>query len=127
MSTEDDRDMDNIVATSGKETGIDKDIILANVDKVNSIGRVENGKQLRIVKFTSDHFKEDYKKHKQRKKDNATKRNKNNQPAKIPMNLQPFLTKYRIKLLQFAGKKFEGIQEVKFVFADMHMATLRLF
>ena len=57
-SIENDRDVDDFAAILEKETGIGKDIILANVDKTNSIGRVENGKQVRIVKFTSDHFKE---------------------------------------------------------------------
>ena len=51
---EDSRDVDNIAATLEKETGIDKDIILTNIDKEHPIGRMENGKQLRIVKFRSD-------------------------------------------------------------------------
>ena len=41
-----------------KETGIDKEIILTNIDKAHPIERVENSKQLRIVKFRSDCFKE---------------------------------------------------------------------
>ena len=57
-STENDRDVDDFATILEKETGISKDIILANVDKTNSIGRVENGKQVRIVMFTSDHFKD---------------------------------------------------------------------
>ena len=63
----DNRDVDNIAATLDKETGIDT--ILNNIDKAHPIGRVENSRKLRIVKFRSDHFKEViYKKHKQRKK-----------------------------------------------------------
>ena len=63
-STEDNRDVDNIANTLEKERGIDKDTILTNIDKAHPIERVENGKQLRIVKFRSDHFKKViYKKH----------------------------------------------------------------
>ena len=107
----DDRDVDNIASTLEKETGIGKDIIPTNIDKTHPIGRVENGKQLRIVKFGSDHFKEVIcKKHQQRKKDNVTKHDKNNQSVKVPINLQSSLAKYRFKLLQFAGEKFEDIR-----------------
>ena len=104
-----------------KETYIDKEIILTNIDKAHPTERVENSKQLRIVKFRSDCFKEViYKKYKQRKEDNGTKLNKSNQPVKVPINLQPSLMKYHLKLLQFAGEKFEGICFVKFLFADIH-------
>ena len=121
--------IDNTAATLVKETGINKDIILNKIDKAHPIGCVENGKQLRIVKFRSfkkNHFKEViYKKHKQRKKDNASKRNKNNQPVKVPVpiNLQPSLTKFCLKLLQFTGEKFEDIRHL---FFQPCMATLRL-
>ena len=54
-NAENDRDVDNI-ATLEKETGINKDVILNNIDKSHPIGPVENGKQLRIVKFRSDNF-----------------------------------------------------------------------
>ena len=55
----------NVVATLEKETGISEDMILTNLDKAHPIGRVEDGKQLRIVKSRSDHFKEViYKNHK---------------------------------------------------------------
>ena len=99
-----------------KENDINKYIILADIDKAHP----KKGRQLGLVKFKYDHFKEViHKVHKQRKKYNATKRQKNNQPVKVPINLQPCLTKYRFKLLQFAGEKFEDIWQVKFVFADM--------
>ena len=104
-----------------KETGIDKEIILTNIDKAHPIERVENIKQLRIVKFRSDCFKEVIcKKYKQRKEDDGTKLNKSNQPVKVPINLQPSLMKYHLKLLQFAVEKFEGICFVKFLFVDIH-------
>ena len=38
---------------------------------------------------------------------------------KVPINLQPSVAKYCLKLLQFAGEKSEGIRQVKFAFADM--------
>ena len=58
-SVEDDTDVfHNIAPTLEKETGIDKDTIANNIDKAHPICRVENGKQLRTIKFRSDHFKE---------------------------------------------------------------------
>ena len=126
-STKDVWNMDNIAVTLEKETGIDIDIILTNIDKAHPITRVENGRQKRIAKFRSDHFKKVvYKKHRKLKTDNATKRNKSNQPVKVPIDLQPPLTKYHLKPLQFVAEKFEGIRQAKFVFRyaclclDMH-------
>ena len=52
-----------------EETGIDEDVIQQNIDKIHPIGQSEDGKQRRIVKFTSDSFKERvFMKRKQRKK-----------------------------------------------------------
>ena len=41
-----------------EETGIDEDVIQQNIDKIHLIDQPEDGKQRRIVKFTSDSFKE---------------------------------------------------------------------
>ena len=41
-----------------EETGMDEDVIQQNINKIHPIGQFEDGKQHRIVKFTSDSFKE---------------------------------------------------------------------
>ena len=41
-----------------EETWIDEDVIQQNINKIHSIGQYEDGKQRRIVKFTSNNFKE---------------------------------------------------------------------
>ena len=52
-----------------KETRIDEDVIRQNIDKSHSTSQPEDGKQRRIVKFTSDSFKKRvFMNHKQRKK-----------------------------------------------------------
>ena len=48
-STEDVWNMDNIAVTLEKETGIDIDIILTNIDKAHPITRVENGRQKELL------------------------------------------------------------------------------
>ena len=67
-----------ILSRLKEETGIDEDVIQQNIDKIHPIGQPEDGKQRRIVKFTSDSFKERvFTKHKQRKK--PTLKNKKKQ------------------------------------------------
>ena len=52
-----------------EKTIIDEDVIRQNIDKIHPIGQPGDGKQHRIVKFTSDSFKERvFMKDKQRKK-----------------------------------------------------------
>ena len=58
-----------VVSRLKKETRTDEDVFQQNIDKIHSIGEPEDGKQRRIVKFTSDSFKKRvFMKHKQRKK-----------------------------------------------------------
>ena len=52
-----------------EETRIDEDVIQQNINKIHPIGQPEDGKQRKIVKCTSDSFKERvFMKYKQRKK-----------------------------------------------------------
>ena len=52
-----------------EETRIDEDVIQQNINKFHPIGQPEDGKQRKIVKCTSDSFKERvFMKYKQRKK-----------------------------------------------------------
>ena len=83
-----------------EDSRIDEDVIQQNIDKIHLIGQPEDGKQHRIVKFTSDSFKERvFMKHKQRKKAYTEKQKKANKPVSIRFNLQPSLTKHQLELL----------------------------
>ena len=57
-----------ITTTLSKESGIQKDVIKENIDKIHPLGKLdEEERQLRIVKFKSDSFKETiYRRHKNR-------------------------------------------------------------
>ena len=75
---DDENDLDKVAETLARESDISKDIIIKNIDKTHPIGKTdEKGLQRRIVKFTSDSFKEKVYK-KQKKKSLKTKRKKNN-------------------------------------------------
>ena len=62
-------DVKQVIETLEKECGISQDFIKNNLDKMHPIGWPhEYGKQLRIVKFTTDSFKETvFRKHKHRR------------------------------------------------------------
>ena len=66
-----------VVSRLKEETGIDEDVIQQNINKIHPTGQPEDGKQRRIVKFTSDSVKERvFMKHKQRKKAYIEKKRK---------------------------------------------------
>ena len=103
-----------------EETGIDEDVIQQNIDKIHPTGQPEDGKQHRIVKFTSNSFKERvFMKHKHEKKAYIEKQKKANKPVSIRFNLQPSLTKRRLELLQ-AKEKLTAVKEIKFPYADRY-------
>ena len=56
---DDENDLDKLAETLARESDINKDIIFKNIDKTHPISKIE-GKDLqrRIVKFTSNSFKE---------------------------------------------------------------------
>ena len=104
-----------------EETGIDEDVIQQNIDKIHLIDQPEDGKQRRIVKFTSDSFKERvFMKHNQRKKAYIEKQKKANRAVSVRLNLQPSLTKRQLELLQYAKEKLTAVKEIKFPYADMY-------
>ena len=117
-------DVKQVIETLEKECGISQDIIKNNLDKTHPIGRPdEYGKQLRIVKFTTDSFKETVsRKHKHRRNSYIEKQKRSGKPVQIKVKLQPSLTKHRIGLLKFANSQFEGAKNIKFAYADMHDA-----
>ena len=104
-----------------EETGIDEDVIQQNIDKIHLIDQPEDGKQRRIVKFTSNSFKERvFMKHNQRKKAYIEKQKKANRAVSVRLNLQPSLTKRQLELLQYAKEKLTAVKEIKFPYADIH-------
>ena len=117
-------DVKQVIETIEREWAIRQDIIKNNLDKTHPIGRPdEYGKQLRIVKFTTDSFKETvFRKHKHHRNSCIEKQKRSGKPVQIKVKLQPSLTKQRIGLLKFANSQFEGAKNIKFAYADMHGA-----
>ena len=66
---DEENDLENVAETLARESDIHKDIVIRNIDKIHPIGKIDNGLQRRIIKFTSDSFKEKvFKKRKKNKK-----------------------------------------------------------
>ena len=61
--------MKQVIETLERECRISQDVIKNNLDKTHPIGRLDNYcKELKIVKFTTDSFKETvFRKHKHRR------------------------------------------------------------
>ena len=80
---DDKNDLDKVAETLARESDINKDIVIRNIGKTHTFGKIDkNGLQRRIVKFTTDSFKEKvFKKHKKNKtkKSFKIKRKRNNQ------------------------------------------------
>ena len=117
-------DVKQVIETLERKCGISQDIIKNNLDKTHPIGQPdEYGKQLRIVKFTTDSVKETvFRKHKHRRNSYIEKQKRSGKPVQIKVKLQPSLTKHQIGLLKFAHSQFEGAKNIKFAYADMHLA-----
>ena len=103
-----------------EETRLNEDIIQQNIDKIHPIGQPEDGKQRRIMKFTSDSFKERvFMKKMPTKNAYIGKQKKANKPVSIRFNLQPSLTKRRLELFQYVKDKLIAVEEIKFPYADV--------
>ena len=64
----------NVIAQVAQEVGMDKDHIKKDADKIHPVGGPEDGKQARIVKFTTGNFKERiFIRHRQSKKSEKKK------------------------------------------------------
>ena len=116
-------DFEAVIETLAKESNIREDTIRENVvDKIHLLGKPDrDGHQLRIVKFTSDSFKETvFKRHKSRVKTYIANQKKKKKPPKIDIKLQPSLTKQRLDLLKIASDRTREMEDVKFPYADMH-------
>ena len=115
-------DDEKLILSGLKEkTGISEDVIQQNIGKIHPIGQPEDGKQRRIVKFTSDSFKERVfvKKNVYEKMPTLKNQKKANKPVSIRFNLQPSLTKRRLELFQYVKDKLTAVKEIKFPYANM--------
>ena len=104
-------ELQKVATTIEDETGITRNTVIRNIDKTHPIGQAdENGKQKRIVKFTSDSFKETvYRKHKEKQKEHIAELKQKKQPVRIGIKFQPSLTTRRRNLLELANEKFAGV------------------
>ena len=93
-----------------------------HVDKVHPVGGTKNGKQSKIIKFTTHRFKEKlFLKHKQIKKNDTEKRKQNPKlKSRIQLNVQPSLSRFRIELLKKANEAIKDNRNFKFAYADIH-------
>ena len=120
---DEENDLENIAKTLARESDIHKDIVIRNIDKTHPIGKIDDkGLQCRIVKFTSDSFsKKVFKKHKKNKKKIIIEdQKKKKQPINVKIKLQPSLAKNRLRMLKYTKEKLDDVDEMKFVYADMH-------
>ena len=76
-------DVSQIIETLERGCRISPDVIKNNLDKRHLVGRPdEYGKQLRIVKFTTDSFKETvFRKHKHRRKPDIERQKRSDKPV----------------------------------------------
>ena len=95
---------------------------MLHVDKVHPVGGTKNGKQSKIIKFTTHRFKEKlFLKHKQIKKNDTEKRKQNPKlKSRIQLNVQPSLSRFRIELLKKANEAIKDNRNFKFAYADIH-------
>ena len=121
---EDDHDSDceKIITSLSKESGIRKDVIKENIDKIHPLDKPdEEGRQLRIVKFTRGSFKETiYKRHKSSIKTYTSNQRRKKLPFKINIKLQLSPTSQGLKLLKIARDRTSKMEKVKFTYADVH-------
>ena len=117
-------DVRQVIETLDRECRINQDVIKNNLDKTHSIlCPYEYGKQLRIVKFTTESFKETvFRKHKYRRDSYIERQKRSGKPVQIKVKLQPSLTRHQIGLLKFANSQFEGAKNIKFAYADIQGA-----
>ena len=103
-------DVKQVIETLERECGISQDVIKNNLDKTQPIGRPDwYGKQFRIIKFTTDSFKETvFRKHKHQRNAYIERQKRSGKPVQINAKLQPSLTRHQIGLLKFANSQFEG-------------------
>ena len=118
----DEDEIQKIAATIKEETCISRNTVIKNLDKTYPIDQVDDaGKQKRIVKFTSDSFKETvYKNQEEKQKKLTAEQKRKKQQIHVRIKFQPSLTKLHVKLLGLANERFREVDQVKFAYADIH-------
>ena len=109
-------DMKQVMETLQRGCGISQDVIKNNPDKMHPTGQPdEYGKQLRIVKFTTDSFQKTvFRKHKHHRNSYIERQKHSGNLVQIKVKLQPSLTRHKIVLPKFADSQFEGAKNIKF-------------
>ena len=89
-------DSKRVISAIAGEARLDEREFMRHMDKVNPAGGMKNGKQSRIIKFTTHSFKEKvFLKYKQNKKNKIEKRKQNpKQKSRIQLNVQPSLSRF---------------------------------
>ena len=97
-----DKDSKSVISAIASEAGLDKEEFMMHMDKVHFVGGTKNGKQSRIIKFTTHSFKEKvFLKDKQIKKNDTEKKKQNLKlKIRIQLNVQPSLSRFQIELLK---------------------------
>ena len=81
-----DEDSKRVISSISSEARLDKGEFMRHVDKVHAVGGTKNGKQSKMIKFTTHSFKEKvFLKLKQNKKNEIEKR-KQNLKQKVEFN-----------------------------------------
>ena len=96
----------NVISAVAKEAGVEENDFRKHVDKIHPIGGAKNGKQARIIKFTTHSFKEEvFLQHKRNKKLIVEKRKKNPKDKfQLLLNVQPSLSRNITDLLRKANE-----------------------
>ena len=109
-------DMKQVMETLERGCGIIQDVIKNSPDKMHPTGQPdEYGKQLRIIKFTTDSFqKAVFRKQKHHRNSYIERQKHIGKLVQIKVKLQPSLTRHKIVLPKFADSQFEGAKNIKF-------------
>ena len=91
-SGDNENDLDKVAEVQAEESDVNKGIVIKNIEKTHPIGKIDKKDlQRRIVKFTSDCFKEKvFKKRKKNEKkiiEDRKKKNNNQSMLKLTCNL----------------------------------------
>ena len=91
-----DEDSKRVISAIASEAGLNEEEFTKHVDKVHPVGGTKNGKQSRIIKFTTRSFrKRFFLKHKQNKKNDTEKRKQNPKlKSKTQLNVKPSLSRF---------------------------------
>ena len=100
----------------------DEEEFTMHVGKVHPVGGTKNGKQSRIIKFTTHSFKEKvFLKHKQIKKNDTEKRKQNPKlKSRIQLKVELSLARFGIEQQKKVNETIEDNRNLKFAYADMH-------